>query len=214
MSEQRATEAVGPALTSSSIPAVRGESLAATAQSEPDLAPDGIAPSEAGIREGHVSFGSFAHQQVRDYIQLADQKAAFLFAASAAMLAFLHAGHAASQWLIPWGTWDWMSAVSVAAMFGLSASVVLAAATVLPRTKGSKEGLLFWLAVAQRSSGDQYAREIIRASDTALTEATLTHTYELAKVCEGKYATLRWAFRTAGVGFGGAVVYLLFVTAA
>ncbi|MGE4068626.1 MAG: Pycsar system effector family protein [Vicinamibacterales bacterium] len=130
------------------------------------------------------------------------------------MLAFLHGERAATRWFAPWASWDWMSAVALTAMIGLSASVVLSAATVFPRTKGRKAGLLFWLAVAQRPTAHEYARDVVRATDSALVEATLTHTHELAKVCQGKYAALRWAFRAAAVGFGGAVVYLLFAAAA
>ena len=125
------------------------------------------------------------------------------------MLAFLHSQGVASHWVKELSSWNGVSVLAMLSMVGLAAAVMLSAATVFPRTGGNPNGVLFWSAVAQRSSAEQYVQDVADCSQEQLIQAYLTHSYELAKICGTKYASLHRAFIGSAVGFGAATVYLL-----
>lgn len=210
MSDDSNQSSLGPRAASPAIPTAKGESIAPVEEVVAPQGEPGIVPMDSrALRDDHAEFGEFAHQQVREYIQLADQKAGFLFAAASVMLGYLHEQEASSLWWkSPFG-WGFGGALAFVAMLGLAVAIFLAAATVYPRTPGASDGLLFWSAIARRSSAAAYLDDVRRTSKPSLTETCLRHTHELATVCAAKYRSLGRAFRAAAVGFGASVLYLL-----
>jgi hypothetical protein len=206
----RAGESIGECGASVVFPAGAGEPLLSTPRSErPPSDEDAVVPSSSPVGAERISFAAFAHQQVRDYIQLADQKAAVLFSAAGAMLAYLHGTNATALWMQEPASWTWRSPVVAVAMIGLVACAGLAGRTLLPRTRGHTKGLLFWSAIAARPNAADYVRDVQHASEAALLESYLSHTHELAAVCTQKYADLRSAFSAAKFAFAAALLHLL-----
>lgn len=203
------SEAIGGHGTSVGFPTAVGEPLAPTPPPPPQADQDAVVQSSAPAEADRVSFAAFAHQQVREYIQLADQKATVLFGAAGAMLAYLHGAKATALWMQEPAHWTWRSLLAAVAMIGLVACAGLAGRTVLPRTRGSTQGLLFWAAIAARPKAAEYVRDVQDVSEAALLESYLTHAHELASVCAQKYTDLRRAFTAAKFGFGAALLHLL-----
>jgi hypothetical protein len=70
-------------------------------------------------------------------------------------------------------------------------SVLACIATVIPRLKGSRQGLIFFAAIHEYDSSHDYVSEVMGQSLSDLCEAKLKHIYELATVCEKKYDMLK-----------------------
>ena len=80
------------------------------------------------------------------------------------------------------------------AFLGMVALVVGAGCAfwvIVPRTKGSRRGLIFWEAIAEYDTGDSYGEELLKFSMERLFLATVSHCVDLAKICRGKYKVLR-----------------------
>lgn len=201
-SERLLPSAVGTPLTS----------LGAQAVAETD---HGIASLPAASSSAAaVEFASFAHEQVREYIQLADQKAAFLFGAGSALLAFLHSQKASTAWIVAPREWGLRELLSFLSAVGLVTALAIAASVVFPRTHGATSNLLSWVAISKRRSAGEFSREVREAKPEMLAASVLSHTYELATVCARKYKWLRRCFIAAAIGFGAAVTYMVLVRAA
>lgn len=168
----------------------------------------GSAAAEKEFSSCHREFSHFVHEYVREYIQLADQKAGFVFAASSALLAFLYNENFQINWLIPIDDWKLLSFLSFGAMILLAVATLFSLFTLIPRTSGSRRGLIFWDAIPECNSGKDYCEEVINKTPTSLITAELEHTYELSKVCREKYRALKISILTLFFGMA-ATVYLL-----
>lgn len=177
-----------------------------TAHPPTGVTPSGIMPKDGVVQEQKeqelkLKFSEETHQYVREYIRLADQKATFFFAGSTALLAFLHKLGMANKWVVNPMTWGIVDILAFVATTGLILSAVACLATVIPRLSGSKRGLVFFAAIREYDSAQDYASEVIKQTSSALCEAKLRHTYDLSLVCTEKYNVLRWGqwFGAAGV---------------
>jgi hypothetical protein len=162
----------------------------------------GITPQEASIedqkkeQELRLKFSEETHQYVREYIRLADQKATFFFAGSTALLAFLHKLELTNIWISNPKTWGLIEVLALTATLGLIFSTICCLATVVPRLKGSRRGLIFFAAISEYESAAEYASDVMKQGASALCEARLRHAYELSAVCKRKYSVLicgQWA---------------------
>lgn len=156
-------------------------------------------------------FASFAHQYIRDYIALADQKATFFFTGATALLAFLYNQNVSDHWLKPLMEWNILDTIAFVAMAALAAGALLALLVIIPRTPGSRRGFLFWQAIAEYDTGRQYSDELWRLSGPSLVQIKAEHCYELARVCRRKYWMLRSALWTGAVGLAGSLFVFLFL---
>lgn len=163
--------------------------------------------------EGHAKFAEEVHQYVREYIRNADQKAAFFFAASTAVLAFLHSRGTAARWLKSPTGWSFVDTLAFIAMGGLAVAAGVMLSVVMPRLKGSKRGLIYFNAVAEHESSMEYADEVTRRSAAEISRIKLQHTYDLAKICRAKYRVLVTGFWIGGVGAVAALSYLFLARA-
>jgi hypothetical protein len=162
------------------------------------------------LSPAHGSFASEVHQYIQGQIVLADQKAAFMFAASTALLAFLHNAGATLRWLKVPSDWSVADGLSLVAMAALAATSALSILTIYPRLKGVSPGLFFWKAISTHPSAADYVNAVGTASPERLIEVHLSHCHELAVVCNSKYRALHRAFIAALFGFGASLLYLLF----
>lgn len=159
----------------------------------------------------YSKFAEDIHNYIREYIRNADQKATFFFAAAAAMLAFLNTQNVPSHWLKDIRQWTFTDGLGFVSMFGLGIAAGVLFAVVFPRLKGSRRGILYFNAIAEHDTSNEYADEVIRRSADDIVRAKLQHAYDLSKVCAQKYRTLRVGFWIEAVGIFAALFYLLLV---
>jgi hypothetical protein len=156
-------------------------------------------PSDAEAHE----LPCFVHQYLRDFITLADQKAAFTFAASAALIAYLDSQGVAELFDTPISSWQIRAWIGIAAFILLGACALLAAGVVVPRLKGpSATGMIYWEEIRSHVDHDVYARAVEEMPRTAARVEVLRHCYVLAGICSEKYKMLDWALR---IGFFGVI---------
>lgn len=198
---------VPPALAREALPMPSGGVESVTDSQQPNPPASGRLSSDA---RSLGEFVEFTHQYVREYIQLADQKAAFLFAGGTALLAFLHKSGVSTRWLTPVMQWNVLDIVAFVAMTALAVGILLAVWVVVPRTSGSRRGLLFWEAIADYDSGREYSDDLRQLSTATLSQVTAEHCFDLARVCRKKYRVLRAAIWAGSLGLAAAVLLFLF----
>lgn len=157
-------------------------------------------------------FTTFAHRYIRDYINLADQKATLFFTGGTALLAFMYNKNVSERWLIKAPMqWNILDTVAFLAMAALALGAFLALLVVIPRMPGSRRGFLFWEAIAEYKSGRDYSDDLGLLSGPSLVQVKAEHCYDLAVVCRRKYRMLRCALWTGAVGLAGALFVFLFL---
>lgn len=192
-----------------------GEPLVASAPSgEPlpsSIRPSGVAAHSEKNTEFEWKFSEETHQYVREYISLADQKAAFFFAGSTALIAFLYDANLVQSWVKDPHQWVFVDMLSFAATIGLAFSALSCLATIFPRLKGSKQGHLFFGAIAEFKSRKDYAAAVHQREVGELMEEKLCHVHDLATICKQKLLVLK-----IGLWFGAggvtAMILLLILT--
>lgn len=143
-------------------------------------------------QEIRLKFAEETHQYVREYIRLADQKATFFFAGATALLAYLNGLGMTNSWVIDPRTWRLIDALAFLATTGFIFSAIAFVSTILPRTNGSRRGLIFFAAIHEHENANEYASEIMKQNLQDLYEAKLMHTYDLSGICKKKYGLLKW----------------------
>lgn len=159
--------------------------------------------------ESRLKFSEETHGYVREYIRLADQKATFFFAGATALLAYLHKAGMTNKWLISPNTWGIIEVLTFFATVGLILSALACLATVTPRFNGSKRGLIFFAAIREYDSAQEYVADVMRQSPEGLCTAKLRHIYELSDVCKKKYDTLKWGQWLGAIGVIATLLLLI-----
>lgn len=180
------------------------------AYTDAEEAPTISEPREVSRLASTSDFAEAVHNYIRQYINLADTKAAFTFTVTTTLLAFLYQQGVSSRWIKPPSTWGPGDILGFIAMLGLAGGSLVSLAVIVPRLKGSKRGYVFWNAIVEFDSAANYAEEVLRRSSNELVKAKLEHCYELASVCTRKYRTLNLAIRIGALGLSAGVLYLLF----
>lgn len=142
--------------------------------------------------EIRLKFAEDTHQYVREYIRLADQKAIFFFAGATALLAYLHKVGLTNVWLNSPISWKLLNMLAFVATTSLVLCAVACLATVLPRLEGTKRGVIFFAAIFEYETSNEYASDVMKKSPSELCEAKLKHTHDLSVICKMKYDALRW----------------------
>jgi hypothetical protein len=200
-----------PALVSSQAAArplspVVHETVPHSSEGKKQTAADGMS---AAPSEYHSKFAEEIHNYLREYIRNADQKATFFFAAVTALLAFLNTRGGPSHWLKDVRTWTMVDGLSFVAMLFLAMSACVLLSVVFPRLKGSRRGIIFFSAIAEYDSGQEYAGTVLRQATSDIVAAKLQHTFDLSKVCVAKYRALRIGFWLGSIGVVTTLLYLL-----
>ncbi len=155
-------------------------------------------------------FAAETQSYIVDHIRLADEKAAFFFGASAAVLYLLFNSmqkHLAS----PLASWALSDVVGILAMTILGIACVIGLGVVTPRLGRGGTDLIFFRAIVQFGSRDSYVKEVKALPNDELISEKLGHCYDLAKVCDRKYRALAWELRTLFLGFVLAASYFFFL---
>lgn len=190
---------------------LKDKGLESPLQAEGEQVEDDALQPHSVTPAGYLSsFIDGVHQYVREFIALADQKAAFLFVASSTMLVYLYSQNVLELWWIPVGQWRFVSYIAFAATVSLFGGALCAVAVVWPRLKGAKEGFIFWKAIIRHPSRDDYVAKLLRLSDEALVENKAGHLYEIAAVCNRKYRWVNLSIWLSGSGLLAAVLLAVF----
>jgi hypothetical protein len=184
---------------------------AATADTESDRNQPRNDQATAANAEPRAAFSTHVHQYLREYIQLADQKAMFFFAGSTALLAFLFRSDVSSRWLKPVMTWNILDLVAFVAMAALGISAVVAMWVLIPRTNGSRRGHVFWDAIAEFQNSRAYADDLSQLTAATLAQLHAEHCHELALVCRKKYKVLKAGLWIGALGLVATIIVLLFL---
>jgi hypothetical protein len=179
---------------------------------EPRAPVERVIPPTPGKDEDNGSLGEFVHHYLRAYIALADQKAAFLFTAVSAVLAYL-AGKGAFQLLgdSPRAIWTWPASIGLLAALDLVISAALGIAVIAPRlTHGhpAMRGLIYWEDICAHDSAVNYAAAFKGLSKAQASEQMQMNCFVLAGVCRKKYRTLHYAIWFATIGFALSIVFI------
>lgn len=172
--------------------------------------PESTEAAQSPLIESRWSFAEETHQYIREYIHQADQKAVFFFAGATTLIAFLYNSNLVDIWFKAPAEWVLLDMLSFVATVSLSVSALACATTVLPRLRGSKRGIVFFRAISEFESGEDYVRVVISKPPTELLNAKLVHIYDLAKICSTKFSVLRVGIWAGMIGVASTVVLLLF----
>jgi len=156
---------------------------------------------DASDFDARMLFGEEVHQYIREYIQLADQKAAFFFTAAAAIIAYLSSTGDLTSWLIPLDSWGWHEFLSLQATLFLFVSITCCLLVVAPRLGGNTNGIIYFKAVSKHLDSESYISKVTGYSIKILHEEKLKHAYELSKVCDRKYSTLFFVIWAGALGY-------------
>lgn len=157
-----------------------------------------------------LQFGEDTHQYIRDYINQADQKAAFYFAGGGALFAYLHTLGITSEWLANPISWGLVQLLSFIATIGILSGCTFFLLTIMPRLRGQKKGIIFFNAIQEYSSASEYTEDLLNLKTSDLCNSKFKHIYELSSVCRKKYASITWGFRIGVTGVLAAFVLLVF----
>ncbi len=153
-------------------------------------------------------FVSLVHSYLLSGITLADQKAGFLFASDSAFLGYLLSAGllrelkpGTSPWLLP----QWMAFGS---LVSLGLSIAIAIFVVMPRLGGSKDGLIYFRAIAARRKREHYVTDLFSSTDMSLNLALAEHSYEVAQISTRKYKYLRVGMWIGTLGFLAGLSYV------
>jgi hypothetical protein len=154
-------------------------------------------------------FASETHSYIGDNIRLADEKAAFFFGASAAILYLLFQSMQ-KQLASPLAAWTLRQGVGILAMTSLGMACLIGLGVVTPRRGRSVSGHIFFGTIAEFDSRATYVEEVLAMPDQQLISERLEHCYDLARICDRKYRALLWELRTLFVGLILAASYFVF----
>jgi len=164
-------------------------------------------PKETVLEDYHGTFAEFHEGYVRAYIALADTKAAWTFAVSSGVLAYL-LGSDNSRALLLNPSWTPQFVIGATAVLFLSLSSVCSFLVIAPRLSvPSGDGVVFFGHVAARPTAAKFVSDIAKLKFGDIIEARLRHAYDVAKICDRKYGLLRKAI---WLGFPGLLSALLF----
>lgn len=154
-------------------------------------------------------YGEESHLYVREYIRAADQKATFFFATFAALLAYLNTSGYLTTWISNPAIWQLTEILSFISTAGFLISAVCCLLVVVPRLSGSKRGLVFFNAIIEYPTQQEFTADLMETNPNKLCEEKIKHVYEIAKVCNRKYKVLRLGLLSGSLGFCGMALLLL-----
>lgn len=153
-----------------------------------------VMPAPAfALEDHHMDFANFQEEYVRNYIALADTKAAWTFTIASGVLVYLIATDETKAALLA-PELSLAHAFLVGSVVLLIVSALFSFRVVAPRLGSqSGEGIVFFGSVAAKADAKAYVRDISAHDSSALAEARLKHCFDVSTVCTRKYASLKKA---------------------
>ena len=165
-------------------------------------------PAKPKKTESHSAFTNDLHGYIRGHIQLADQKAVFLFAAVGTMLAFLHSKGITKIWMTDPRLWHLPEVFSFVAVICLLVGALASFWVIVPRLRGAPRGFIYWKSITLFENKSQYSSHILSCDAEILIAAKLEHCHELAIICTQKYRAVSLALWCGGIGLLAGIFYL------
>lgn len=183
-------------------------SLAVPETGSGEIVPSCVFPLE----EHHANFAGFQEEYVRNYISLADTKAAWTFTIASGILVYLiGTDKIKGALLAPSLSWHYASLITSVLLLVVSA--FFSFRVVAPRLDSkSGEGIVFFGSVAAKDDAASYVSEVAAHDPAEITEARLNHCFDVSKVCQGKYASLKKAIWFGLPGMAATLVAVLLNT--
>lgn len=163
------------------------------------------------VLEIKLKYAEEIHQYIREYIRIADQKAAFFFAVSVSIVAYLNQQSYLTNWITNPIYWSIVEILGFIASISILVSAIACLLVVMPRLGGSKRGIIFFNAISEYQTQQEYLSDVLSATPSKLCEEKLKHAYDLAKVCIRKYSALRWGLWSGALGLSSTALILLTV---
>ena len=136
-----------------------------------------------------------------DYIRFADQKAAFISAASVGLLSYLASQRVyRDAFTVPLYWLQHEPLMAVGSLLLLAACFLSAMAVLPRRTWKDLESLVFWEGVRRYDSADSYCAALTTYGAKGLNRQLAQHCYSLAAVCTRKYQYVNLAMWLTGIG--------------
>lgn len=154
-------------------------------------------------------FAHDVHVYLQDLIRLADQKATFFFAGGTALLAFLYNSEVLMDLNGSPMEWNLVDIIGFVATFSMIVSVFAAMLVVVPKTRGSRRGFIFWGAIPEFLSAEKYANELSSLDEKQVAREFATHSFELANICVQKYKRLQVSVISGLIGVIALLILLL-----
>lgn len=152
-----------------------------------------IPSSTPALEEHHGEFAGFQEAYVRNYILLADTKAAWTFTIASGVLVYLIGTDKTKNALLS-PECSWPYAVLLTSVVLLTISTFFSFRVVAPRLASkSGEGIVFFGSVASKNDAATYVNDVAAHDAPGLIEARLKHCFDVSTVCKGKYASLKKA---------------------
>lgn len=152
-----------------------------------------VPPSAPPLEEHHANFADFQEEYVRNYISMADTKAAWTFTIASGILVYLIGTYKIKDALLA-PVLSWSYASLIISVLLLVVSAFFSFRVVAPRLASkSGEGIVFFGSVAAKDDAASYVSEVAAHGPAEITEARLKHCFDISRVCDGKYASLKKA---------------------
>jgi hypothetical protein len=135
------------------------------------------------------------HKYTNDYIRFADTKAAFVAAASTALIGTLVGSSVLDSCfrinVFSWPATKWVGFIG---LLFLSASLCLSVNAIRPRLWNSTSaGYIFWESVAGHGTAQAFSHAVGDLTATERTTATSDHLFQLAIIAKRKYEFVKLA---------------------
>lgn len=158
------------------------------------------------------NYPNFHDSYLRQYIQQADTKASWLFAANSAVLIWIIANQDFKrQILLKDSVVIYYAIIIMAVSFLLSCGFLIN--VIRPRSVGSlKSGVVYFRDVASFRNSDAYICEVERRTDEELFHDRLRSQYAMSKICSRKYRWLNAASFLSVVAFSLAILLHLWLS--
>ena len=153
------------------------------------------------LDDSKKNFCNFHDSYLRQYIQQADTKAAWLFAASSATIIWLASKPEYLGVSKPFRLCD-VNLFYVMSMIMLTLSSFFAFNVIRPRLiKEKNKGIIYFGSVAKYYDNLDYIEEINKYSEKDIFHARLSSQYYMSVICNKKYINLRLGVYSALLGF-------------
>lgn len=177
--------------TTGAVPPVPEAVRGAPDISVPQTGAGEIASAGDSLTDHHLEFATFQEGYVRNYISLADTKGGWAFTVASGVLVYLIGKDSIRAVLLaPAFSFQFILACACVLLLGLSA--FFAFRVIAPRLASpSGEGIVFFGAVAKHPNATAYIDAVESRSARDLIEVRLKHCFDVSRVCEGKYDSLK-----------------------
>ncbi|MBT9371976.1 Pycsar system effector family protein [Rhizobium sp. CSW-27] len=164
------------------------------------------------MEDSKKNFTAYHDAYLRQYIQQADTKSSWLFAASSTISLWIVSNDRYASFL-KGEPFSWNAALILLPLVLLLVSCFFAFNAIRPRSRTAKaKGIVYFSNVANYDSPEDYIEAVEACSDGDIFRERLKAQYHMSKICAQKYECLYYGSYTAVAGITlVAVVHIVFL---